>query len=94
MKRKKGLSAGAIVLALGLSGTMVAQRPVDNVNPGHHPNLAAAQRLSNQAFQRILDAQRDNEFDMDGHAQRAKDLLDQVNHELAMAAHSANRNHR
>jgi hypothetical protein len=92
MTRKKAVLGGVIGLALALSGTVVAQRPVDNVNPGHHPNLAAAQRLSSQAFQRVLEAQRANEFDMDGHAQRAKELLDQVNHELSMAAHAANKN--
>jgi hypothetical protein len=92
MKKKRAVVGGAIVLALALSGTVAAQRPVDNVNPGRHPNLAAAQRLSSQAFQRILEAQRANEFDMDGHAQRAKDLLDQVNHELALSARAANHN--
>ncbi len=70
----------------------LAQRPRENVSPRRHPNLAAAQRLSQQAWQRVLDAQRDNEWDMQGHAQRAKDLLDQANRELKEAAGAANRN--
>jgi len=36
-------------------------------------------------------AQRANEWDMGGHAQKAKDLLEQVNNELKQAAEAANR---
>lgn len=70
----------------------MAQRPVRNVSGARHPNLAAAQRLSRQAWQRVVDAQQANEWDMQGHAQKAKDLLDQANNELKMAAQAANRN--
>jgi hypothetical protein len=80
--------AGALVL---LGGLAIAQRPRDNVSGGRHPNLAAAQRLSQQAWQRIVAAQEANEFDMQGHAQKAKGLLDEVNKELKLAAGSANR---
>jgi len=61
------------------------------VSPGRHPNLAAAQRLSQQAYEKIIAAQEANEWDMQDHAQRAKNLLDQVNNELKLAA---NRNAR
>jgi hypothetical protein len=80
--------AGALVLVGGLA---IAQRPRDNVSGGRHPNLAAAQRLSQQAWQRIVAAQEANEFDMQGHAQKAKGLLDEVNKELKLAAEAANR---
>jgi hypothetical protein len=69
----------------------VAQRPKQNVSPGRHPNLAAAQRLSGQAWQRVLDAQKANEWDLAGHAQKAKELLDQVNTELKLSAEASNR---
>ncbi len=69
----------------------MAQRPKENVSGGRHPNLAAAQRLSQQAWERIVAAQEANEFDMQGHAQKAKELLDQVNRELKAAAEAANR---
>lgn len=75
-----------------LGGLAVAQRPAQNVSGARHPNLAAAQRLSAQAYQRILDAQKANEWDMQGHAQKAKELLDQANAELKQAAQAANRN--
>lgn len=83
------LLAGAALL---VGGVAIAQKPVQNVNPNRHPNLAAAQRLSEQAYQKIVAAQQDNEWDMEGHAQKAKDLLDQANKELKQAAQWANRN--
>jgi hypothetical protein len=78
---------------LMLSGTAaLAQEPVLNISPRLHPNLADAQRLSRQAYDKITAAQKANEFDMQGHAQKAKELLDQVNNELKLAAEAANRN--
>ena len=84
-------SVGTLLVAGGLA---IAQRPRENVSPGRHPNLAAAQRLSRQAWQRVVDAQKANEWDMEGHAQKAKDLLDQASNELKLAAEAANRNRR
>ena len=81
-----------LVSVLMLAGVAFAQRPARNVSPNRHPNLAAAQRLSRQAFDKIIAAQRANEWDMNGHAQKAKDLLDQVNNELKQVAEAANRN--
>jgi hypothetical protein len=72
----------------------LAQKPAQNVSRGRHPNLAAAQRLSEQAFNKIVAAQEVNEWDMDGHAQKAKDLLDQANQQLKLAAEAANNNHK
>jgi hypothetical protein len=46
-----------------------------------HPNLAAAQRFSHQAFDKIVAGQQANEWDMHGHAQKAKDLRDQASNE-------------
>ena len=82
---------GALLL-IGAAAT--AQRPARNVSAARHPNLAAAQRLSQQAWERIVAAQKANEWDMQGHAQKAKELLDEVNRELKLAAEAANRNAR
>jgi hypothetical protein len=71
--------------------TLIAQRPAENVSPKRHPNIAAAQRFVEQAFNRITAAQDANEFDLGGHAAKAKELLDQVNRELKLAAEAANR---
>ena len=79
-----------LTFLLILGGAAVAQRPKENVSAGRHPNIAAAQRLSQQAWQRIVDAQKANEWDLAGHAQKAKDLLDQANNELKLAAETSN----
>jgi hypothetical protein len=78
-------------IAFFLGAVAVAQPPERNVSGARHPNLAAAQRLSLQAFEKIKAAQEANEFDLAGHAQKAKDLLDQVNRELKLAAEASNR---
>ena len=81
---------GLILSGLLASSVVAAAPPVRDINPGRHPNLAAAQRLSHQAWERITAAQQANEWDLGGHAQKAKELLDQVNIELKMAAEAAN----
>jgi len=93
MKNARKWVVGSL-LGLGLiaGGVTIAQGPPErNINPGRHPNLAAAQRLVDQAYSRIVAAQQANEWDMNGHAQRAKELLDQANRELKAAAETANR---
>ncbi len=82
----------AVTLLLLTGGFASAAKPVRNVSPSRHPNLAAAQRLVRQAFEKITAAQTANEWDMNGHAQKAKELLDQVNNELKEAAEAANQN--
>jgi len=62
----------------------------NKINPGRHPNLAAAQRLTEQAYAKVSAAQEANEFDLDGHAAKARDLLNQANQELKAAAAAAN----
>jgi hypothetical protein len=74
-----------------LAGGVARAEPVQNISPALHPNLADAQRLSREAFDRISAAQAANHFDMEGHAARAKALLEQVNLELKLAAEAANR---
>jgi hypothetical protein len=91
MSGKLLLSTAALALTMSVA---LAGPPVDNVSGQKHPNLAAAQRLSTEAYEKISAAQQANEWDMNGHAQKAKDLLDQVNRELKQAAEAANHNHK
>jgi hypothetical protein len=86
--RTRNVVLGAI-LSLGLftSGVVVGQ----NVNPNRHPNLFAAQRFIEQAIDRVSAAQGANEFDMGGHAAKAKDHLDRAYEEIKLAARAANR---
>ena len=90
MTRTRLLSA-ILGSALVVGGVALAQ-PKQNVSKGLHPNLAAAQRLSEQAYQKVIAAQQANEWDLGGHAQKAKELLDQVNNELKQAAQQSNKN--
>jgi hypothetical protein len=55
-----------------------------------HPNLAEAQSLVEKADVKLQDAERANEYDMDGHAQKARELLGECNREIEKAAHAAN----
>jgi hypothetical protein len=87
----KLISSSFLCLAL-LGGSAIAKEPARNVSAKKHPNIAAAQKLVVQAFNKIEAAQKANEFDLGGHAQKAKDLLDQVNAELKAAAETANEN--
>ena len=79
-----------MAFALLIGAAAFAQKPARNVSGARHPNLAAAQRLAAQAYQKIVAAQQANEFDLKGHAQKAKELLDQVNNELKQAAEASN----
>jgi hypothetical protein len=73
-------------------GLLVAQKPPRDVSARRHPNLAAAQRFCDQAFEKITAAQAANEYDMNGHAAKAKELLEQADKELKLAAEAANKN--
>jgi hypothetical protein len=95
MTRKNLLVQVVLVLTLLSTGVMFAQKkPVKNVSGKRHPNLAAAQRLSAAAYQKVIAAQNANEWDLGGHAQKAKELLDQVNQELKQAAQASNADHK
>lgn len=85
------LSTRRLFSLAGASSIFAFAQPRENVSAGRHPNLAAAQRLSHQAYEKVVAAQEANEWDMQGHAQKAKNLLDQVNNELKQAAEAANR---
>ena len=85
--RTIGLVAVVATLAAGVAW---AQEPEQNIDPDRHGNLAAAQNLVVEAFDRITEAQQDNRYNLGGHAARAKDLLRQANDELRLAADAAN----
>jgi hypothetical protein len=70
-----------------------AQEPRMNVSPYRHGNIARAQEYSRYAFDAMTQAQQSNEFDMGGHAERAKQLLAQANDEMKLAAEWANHRH-
>jgi hypothetical protein len=72
--------------ALALVSVPVLAGPVAG-----HPNLEAAHVQIKEAMNKISAAQRANEYDLGGHAQKAKELLEQAEHEITLAAEAANR---
>jgi signal transduction histidine kinase len=80
----------AILTAVLFCGIGLAQRPEVDISPKVHPNLAEAQRLIVQANLYIERAQKANRGDMQDHAEKARQLLAQANHELKAAAAAAN----
>ena len=87
---KKTFAVPSALAALLLCGVTLAQEPVQDISPKIHPNLAAAQRHVVEANAAIAVAQKDNHYDMKGHAEKARQLLVEVNNELKAAAEAAN----
>jgi hypothetical protein len=77
-----------ILFTLLGAGLMAA---VMSIAEPHHPNIAAAQEFCNHAIEKISAAQVANEFDMRGHAQKAKELLMSAKGELHEAYIAAGR---
>jgi hypothetical protein len=96
MLRNRVLSGSllGIALLLGSIGNAQMKPPGEDISGKKHPNLAAAQRHLDMAFEKIQAAQSANEWDLAGHAAKAKELIDQASRELKQAAETSNRNHR
>jgi hypothetical protein len=86
MKITRTIQVALLTAALSGGVTLVAQQ----VSADRHPHLAAAQHHGQEAFRELTEAQRANNGDMGGHAQKAKELLEQANHELELAVQEAN----
>jgi uncharacterized protein YbaP (TraB family) len=80
----------ATLTALLFCGVTLGQEPVVDIDKKLHPNLAEAQRLVVEANRFVAEAQKDNRYDMKDHAEKARQLLAQVNRELKLAAEAAN----
>ena len=89
MTNKRLVMNTILSAALFCSSVTLAQEPVQNIDSKKHPNLAGAQQLAAQANKLIVIAQKDNAYDMQGHAQKARELLVQVNELLKLAAEDA-----
>jgi len=85
-----GTVALSVLIGVGV-GTAVGQ-PKDNVSKALHPNLARAQKQASAAYESITMAQQANEWDLAGHAAKAKELLEEVNNQLKLAAEQSNAN--
>ncbi|CAN5703281.1 hypothetical protein BH10ACI4_BH10ACI4_08200 [soil metagenome] len=94
MKNRNVILITSLSTAIACCGIVLAQSPIVNIDSRRHGNLASAQSYIVQAYGKINDAQRANEDQLGGHAQRAKDLLSQADAELRLAANVANENRR
>lgn len=72
--------------AMSLANAQTAQ----NINSYHHPNLARAQQQVSAAYDSIVAAQNANQYQLDGHAAHAKQLLAEAAAELKASAQTAN----
>lgn len=72
------LGSAAVCLVLVTGGITMAQE--------RHPNIAAAQHFIDDAINKIDVAQAGNHEHLGGHAEKAKDLLNQAKAELRAAA--------
>ena len=86
MNLRKTLVACGIAIAC-ISTAGLAQDMFHTIDRGRHPYLGGAQELIGQAFVKISDGQK-VVHNMGGHAQRAKDLLQQASAELKLAEDS------
>ena len=89
LKTRRAFPLQVLGLA-GLTAALAPAQPKQTVSSSKHPNLAAAQNFCQQAYDKCVAAQGANEFDMQGHAQKAKNLLEQANTQLKAAATAAN----
>ena len=79
-----------IILAAVL-GALLGAGVVAYAHP-KHPNLNEAHNLVLKAIAKLDAAQKANEYDLGGHAAKAKDLLVQAESEIKQAKEEANEN--
>jgi hypothetical protein len=90
MKNRNLVLGGALGVGLLAGGILIAQNPpAPDIDPHRHPHLAQAQKHILEAFDSISHAQQANDWDMQGHAAHAKDLLDQASREVKESARVA-----
>ena len=87
---------GTFLLGLAVAAPLsiaLAQAPTKDGKTGKysHPNLMAADKLCAQAFAKLEAAQVANEYDLDGHAKKAKDLIKQAQDEIKLATAAADK---
>lgn len=83
----KRIKFGIAGLTLFVAGLAAGQ----GVNPRRNPNIFEAQRYCKMAYDKVVAAQQANSYDMQGHADNAKKLLEQASGELQAAAAIADR---
>lgn len=88
MSKKIWMVAIALCAMFGLSAVLFGQAP--RVTVERHGNMRAAQEYIQQAWRKVDEAQKDNRYNLGGHAGRAKELLVQASEEIKLSAEDAN----
>ena len=92
MVRKIVVMCIALCAAFALGAALFAQAPGVTVGD-RHGNMRAAQQYIQQAWRKVDEAQKDNRYNLGGHAGRAKELLAQASEEIKLSAEAANSHH-
>jgi hypothetical protein len=85
---KPFISVLVVTAALDASGFASARQPApleQSVSPKRHP-IWPRRKVSRAGFYEHLRGQAANEFDLDGYAVKAKNLIDEANRQLKQAA--------
>lgn len=89
MTKKSLLLSSVFCAGLICGGALFAQKPVTNIDPNRHPNLAEAQKHLQEAWGKTEEAQKDNKEELGGHAEKAKEHIEAADQELKAAAEYA-----
>ena len=94
MKTSKTAVVSMLATGLLVGGSTIAQAPVPapppvTVNAAVNPNIADAQKLIAEAYEYIIAAQKQNNYDMQDHAVYAESDLTAASQQLALAAQAA-----
>jgi hypothetical protein len=83
----------ALCAVFALSAVLFAQQGPRVTVGEKHGNMRSAQEYIQQAWLKVDEAQKDNRYNLGGHAGRAKELLAQASEEIKLSAETANSHH-
>jgi hypothetical protein len=89
MNRARIILSSVLGAGLVCGAALYAQRPVENIDPHRHPNLAEAQHHIMEAWGKTEEARKDNKDNLGGHAEKALQHLEEADRELKEAAEFA-----
>jgi hypothetical protein len=93
MSKRIWVVAIALCAVFVLSAVLFAQQGPRVTVGEKHGNMRAAQEYIQQAWLKVDEAQKDNRYNLGGHAGRAKELLAQASEEIKLSAETANSHH-
>jgi hypothetical protein len=90
MGKRIWMAAIALCAVFALSAVLFAEQEPRVTVGEKHGNMRAAQEYIQQAWRKVDEAQKDNNYNLGGHAGRAKELLAQASEEIKRSAEDAN----